>query len=137
MRFVAVVVTLAALVAAGWLVYALRSDEGLGGRAEAIAEEPEEFFGQRVTVTGEVESFYPGAFTIGDGTYGEELLVVPAAGVELPRAIRLRAARPDVRVTGVVERKGENVELVPGEEFEPLEGAPFVRATSIELVGTD
>jgi hypothetical protein len=133
-RSAALIITLAALVAAGWLVYETTNDEELGERAEAIAEDPEEFFGQRVTVTGEVESFYPGAFTLGDGTYGEELLVVPAEGVALPRVIRLRSARPDVRVTGTVERKGENVELVPGEAFEPLEGAPFVRATRIELV---
>jgi hypothetical protein len=135
MRLAVLIIALAALVAGGWLIVGAASDEELGERAEAIAEEPEESFGRSVTVTGEVESFYPGAFTIGDGSYGEELLVVPAGGVELPRVIRLRAARPEVRVTGTVERKDEDVELVPGGAFEPLEGAPFVRATRIELLG--
>jgi hypothetical protein len=124
------------LVVAGiaWLAVELATDEDVGERAEAIAEDPEEFLGQRVTVTGEVDSFFPGAFTLGDSTWGDELLVVPAEGVELPRVIRLRAATPEVRVTGVVRRKDDEVELVGGEEFEPYEGDGIVRAERIEVL---
>ena len=135
MKIAALLIGIALVIGVGWVAVELANDEDVGDRAEAIAEEPEEFLGQRVTVTGEVESFFPGAFTLGDSTWGEELLIVPAEGVELPRVIRMRAARPDVEVTGIVRRKGDEVELIPGEEFEPYEGEGMIRATRIKLLG--
>jgi len=122
------------LLLGGVVIYQLVDDEDLGERAEEIAEEPEELLGERVTITGQVESFFPGAFTLGASTWGEELLVVPAEGVRLPRVIQMRAATPDVSVTGVVERKGDQVELVGGEEFEPYEGEGIVRASDIQVL---
>jgi hypothetical protein len=133
-RGLALVVGAVLLLGVGLGVVLLGGDEDAGDRAEAIAEDPGEFLGQRVTVTGEVESFFPGAFTLGDSTWGEELLVVPAEGVELPRVIRMREARPDVEVRGEVQRAGEGIELVGGEEFDPYEGEGVIRATRIEVV---
>jgi len=134
MKVVALLIGLLVLAGAVWVGVELADDEDVGDRAEAVAEDPDEFLGQRVTVRGEVASFFPGAFTLGDSTWGDELLVVPAEGVELPRVISMRAERPDVEVTGVVRRKDDEVELVGGEEFEPYEGDGIVRATSIEVL---
>ena len=95
---------------------------------------PEERIGEQVTLTGEVASFYPGAFTLGDSTFGDELLVVPGRGTALPPVIRRRAGTPQVEVTGTVLRKGEGVELVPGEQFEPFDGQPYVRADRVTVL---
>lgn len=66
-----------------------------------------------------------------DLTWGEETLIV-AAEDTIPRAIRLREARPHVRVRGTVRIKDDRVEFIPGAD--PFEGQPYVDATRIEIV---
>ena len=123
------------LAIVGVLVIAAAND-GLGDRAEAVLDEPEEFVGERVEVSGELSSYYAGAFTLGGGWLnGDELLVLVDELDDLPQPIRDRADDVDVRVVGVVGRKDESIELVPGEQFEPFDdGTPYVRASRVELV---
>lgn len=63
---IAVVVGLVVLVSVGLVVYEFAHTEDLGDRAEAIVDEPERFVGERVTISGEVEKFYPDGFTLGE-----------------------------------------------------------------------
>lgn len=126
-------VTVLLLAATGWAVYSLAIDEDIGSRAEAILEDPDEFVGDTTTVTGTVESFFPGAFTLGDSTWGEEMLIA-TEGAEVPPVISQREGRPRVRVTGVIRIKDDSLELVGGEEGEPFEGDPYLRATRIDVV---
>ena len=129
---VVIAIALAALVGVG--IALLAEDEDVGPQAERVVDDPAELMGEQVTVTGQVESFFPGAFTLGDSTFGEEVLVVPGQGVELPPVIRLRAGTPRVEIAGTVLRKEEGVELIPGEQFEPFDNQPYVRAERIDLL---
>ncbi|MDQ3851039.1 MAG: hypothetical protein M3296_10565 [Actinomycetota bacterium] len=81
---------------------------------------------------GEVESFFPRAFTLGDSTWGDELLIFAPPRVSIPRPIRLRQARPRVRVSGTVHIEDDRIDPVPGAD--PFEGEPYVEAMRIELV---
>ncbi len=130
------VVGLLALVGVGLVVYELTVAEDLGDRAEAVVDDPEPFLGERVTIAGEVEKFYPDGFTLGETTWGDELLVVPAEGTSVPRVITLREARPRVEITGTVYRN-EGAEALPGPLFEVFEGKPYVRASRIEVAGEE
>ncbi len=129
------VVLLVAVVAVGVTLTGIL-DDGLGDRAESILEEPEEFVGERVEVEGELSSFYPGAFTLGGGFLNDdELLILVERDRPLPQALQDRRDDVRVRVTGVVGRKSEAVELVPGERFEPFDDdAPYVRADRVEVI---
>jgi len=121
------------LAGVGWAAYSLAVDEDIGNRAEAILEDPEEFVGDTTTVTGTVESFFPEAFTVGDSTWGEEMLVA-TEGAEVPPVISRREGRPRVRVTGTIRIKDDSLELVGGEAGEPFEGEPYLQATRIDVV---
>lgn len=134
MKWLAALVGVVLVAGAAWVVYALIDDEEIGSQAEAILEEPGDFVGDQVTVRGEVESFFPGAFTIGDSTWGEEMLIVARGRVAIPETIESRAGRPDVRVTGVVRMKDDSTEILGGEQFEPFEGEPYIDAARIEIV---
>lgn len=133
MRIVLSLVGLVVVAAIGWLVYEIAISEDLGDRAEAIVDEPDRFVGEQVTIAGEVEKFYPGAFTIGETTWGDELLIVPVSDTSLPRVITQRAARPRVEIAGTVYRN-EGTHRVPGPRFEAFRGKPYVRASGIEVV---
>lgn len=130
-----VFVVLLTLAAAAVAVAAI-ADDGLGDRAEAVLEDPQSLVGQRVTVRGELSSYFPNALTLGGGWLNnEELLVVVDDFDQLPEPVRERRDDIDVRVTGVVGIKDDSLELVPGRQFEPFEdGAPFVRAQRIEVL---
>lgn len=132
MRALAALVAIALIAGAGWIAYALLIDDDVGSTAEAILEEPERFAGKRVTVTGEVESFFPRAFTLGDSTWGDELLIFAPARVSIPRPIRRREARPRVRISGTVRINDDRLDLVPGAD--PFDGEPYVEATRIAVV---
>lgn len=84
-------------------------------------------------MTGEVDSFFARAFTIGDSTWGDELPIVAADGASIPRSIRLRQARPHVRISGTVRIDDGRVDLVAGAE--PLRRRPYVEAGRIEVLG--
>lgn len=71
MRIGLALVGLVVVVGAGWLLYEIASAEDLGARAEAIDKDPDHFVGERVTIAGEVEKFYPAAFTLGEATWGD------------------------------------------------------------------
>lgn len=133
MRPVLAIVGLVVLVGIAWLIYEIASSEDLGDRAEAIVDDPGRFVGEQVTIAGEVEKFYPGAFTIGETTWGDELLIVPASDASLPRVITQRAGRPRVEIAGTVYRS-EGIYRVPGRRFEAFRGKPYVRASGIEIV---
>lgn len=111
-----------------------------GVTIEELADDPSEFYGEAVTVSGEViEAVEPGAFRIeGDD---EELLVV---GVQqLPRitegAVKEVNEGDRVRVTGQVrEFKIEEVQQevdrgIDDEYFGDFEGDPALLATSVEV----
>lgn len=132
MRIVLAVVGLVVVVGIGWLIYEIASSEDLGDRAEAIVDDPDRFVGEQVTIAGEVEKFYPGAFTIGETTWGDELLIVPAADASLPDVITRRAGRPHVEIAGTVHRS-EGIYRVPGPRFEAFRGKPYVQASGIEI----
>ena len=134
MKAALVVIAVALVAVVGIGIALLADDEDLGPQAEQVVDDPNELIGEQVTLTGQVESFFPGAFTLGDSTFGDEVLVVPGPGAELPEVIRLRAGTPRVEVAGTVLRKGEGVELVPGEQFEPFDGQPYVRADRISVL---
>ena len=122
------------VIGAGLVVYELTAGEDLGDRAEAIIDDPERFLGERVTIAGEVEKFYPQGFTLGETTWGDELLIVPAEQTSVPRVITRRSARPRVDVTGTVHRN-EGAEALPGPLLEVFGGKPYVRASRIEVAG--
>ncbi len=132
MKTAVVLIAIVLLAGLGWTIYDRLNDEDIGSTGEAIIQDPQRFVGDEVTVTGEVDSFFPGAFTIGDSTWGEEMLIVAGEDTTIPRTIRLRQAHPRVRVCGTVRIKDERVELVPGAD--PFEGQPYVKATRIEIV---
>ena len=132
MRIALLIVGVLALAGIAFVTYELTVAEDLGDRAEAILDEPERFVGERVTIAGEVEKFYPDAFTLGETTWGDELLIVPADGTSVPRVITRREARPHVQITGTVHRNQGGVAL-PGPRLEPFAGKPYVRATSIDV----
>jgi hypothetical protein len=85
-----------------------------------------------VTVVGGVEKFYPDAFTLGETTWGDELLIVPADRTSVPRVITRRAVRPHVQVTGTVHLS-QGGDVLPGLRLKPFAGKPYVRATRIEV----
>ncbi len=132
MRPVLALVGLVVLVGIAWLIYEIASSEDLGDRAEAIVDDPDRFVGEQVTIAGEVEKFYPGAFTIGETTWGDDLLIVPASDASLPRAITQRAGRPRVEIAGTVYRS-EGIYRVPGPRFDAFRGKPYVQASGIEI----
>lgn len=133
MRIVLALVGLVVVVGAGWLIYEIANAEDLGDRAEAIVEDPDRFIGEQVTIAGEVEKFYPEAFTLGETTWGDELLIVPEGDASVPRVIARRAARPRVEIVGTVHRS-EGIHRVPGPRFEAFRGKPYVQASGIEIV---
>lgn len=133
MRTVLALVGLVVLVGIAWLIYDIASSEDLGDRAEAIVDDPDRFVGEQVTIAGEVEKFYPGAFTIGETTWDDELLIVPASDASLPRVITQHAGHPRVEIAGTVYRS-EGIYRVPGPRFEAFRGKPYVQASGIETV---
>jgi hypothetical protein len=107
-----------------------------GVTIEDVADEPERYVGQTVTVSGEVDEVVaPNAFTIGDDD--ELLVVIPRLG---PAANPAALEEDDavVRITGQVA----SLELPTFEEladadlddalFEGLEGEPVLIARSVE-----
>ena len=76
-----------------------------------------------MTIAGEVEEFYPGAFTLDETTWGAELLIVPAEGTSVPSLITPRAARPDVEIAGTV-RLSEAPTRCAGRALRPLTANP-------------
>ncbi len=129
---IAVVIGLVVVVGVGLVVYEFAHTEDLADGAEAIVDEPDRFVGERVTISGEVEKFYPDAFTLGETTWGDELLIVPADRTRVPRVITLRAAQPRVEITGTV-RRNDGADALPGTLAEAFQGKPYVRASRIEL----
>lgn len=123
-------------VASAAVLATVVASDGLDDRATAVLDDPAAFTGERVTVRGELSSYYPEAFTLGGGWLnGDELLVLVDELKALPQPIRDRANGIEVRVTGVVGRKDDSVELVPGERFEPFEdGVPYIRADRVEIL---
>lgn len=132
MKAMLALVGLVGLVGAGVLIYEFANSEDLGDRAEAIVDDPDRFVGEQVTIAGEVEKFYPGAFTLGEATWGDELLIVPAGDTSVPRVITQRAPHPHVEISGTVYRS-EGIYRVPGPRFEAFRGEPYVRASRIEI----
>lgn len=132
MRIVLALVGLVVAAGIGWSIYEVADSEDLGDRAEAIVDDPARFVGEQVTIAGEVEKFYPGAFTIGETTWRDELLIVPASEASLPRVITQRARRPRVEIAGTVYRS-EGVHRVPGPRLEAFRGKPYVQASHIEI----
>lgn len=130
---IALVVALVAVVGVALVVYEFAHTDDLGDRAEAIVDDPERFVGERVTISGEVERFYPDAFTLGETTWGDELLIVPADRTRVPRVITLRAARPRVEITGTVHRN-DGADALPRPLVEPFAGKPYVRASRIDVI---
>lgn len=133
MKVVGVIVAVLVIAAIAWGGYALFARDDLGDTAEAVLEEPDRFVGSRVTVRGDVESFLPDGFTIGDSTFGDELLVVPADGTELPRAIRLRTGTPRIEATGTVRMVDDSFDAGLGEAADPYRGEPVVIASRIAV----
>lgn len=129
---IALVVGLVVVVGVGLVVYEFAHTEDLGDRAEAIVDDPERFVGERVTISGEVEKFYPDAFTLGETTWGDELLIVPGDGTRVPRVIMLRAAQPRVEITGTV-RRNDGADALPRPLFEAFARKPYVRASRIDV----
>jgi hypothetical protein len=119
-----------------WAVWTSLDEDSAGPEAgvtlNAVTEEPERFFGQTVTISGEVEEDFARAFVIGGGAAGEELLVVPADGVQASNV-----SEDDVlQVTGTVERHApediptlDDEELTTGEDYD--DGEAILRATQI------
>lgn len=136
-KTIAIIAALAA-VAVVVVVAVIFADDGLDDRAEAVLEEPEEFYGERVEVEGNLSSFYDGAFTLGGGLFNQDELLVVHDGVDdLPAPVRNRRDDAEVRVVGVVERNRQGLELIPGERFEPFEDGPYVRAQQVSLEEED
>ena len=133
MKLFGVIVGVLVIGAIGWGGYALFVRDDLGETAEAVLEEPDRFIGSRVTVRGDVESFLPPGFTIGDSTFGDELLVVPADGTELPREIRLRAGTPRIEATGTVRIIDDSFDAGLGEAADPYRGQPVVVASRVAV----
>lgn len=134
MKVMLALVGLVVLIGVGVLIYEFANSEDLGDRAEPIVDDPDRFAGEQVTITGEVEKFYPRAFTLGETTWGDELLIVPAGDTSVPRVITQRAAHPHVEISGTMYRS-EGVYRVPGPRFEAFRGEPYVRASRIEVTG--
>ena len=132
MRIALLIAGVLALAAIAFVTYELTVAEDLGERAEAIVDDPERFVGERVTIAGEVEKFYPDAFTLGETTWGDELLIVPAGRTSVPRVITRRDARPHVQITGTVHRS-QGGDALAGARLEAFAGKPYVRATRIEV----
>jgi hypothetical protein len=121
-----------------WVVWTSLDEDSAGPEAgvtlNAITEEPERFFGQTVTISGVAEEDFARAFVIGGGAAGEELLVLPADGVQAPNV-----SEDDVlQVTGTVERytpedvpalNDEELTGWTGEDYD--DGEAILRATQI------
>lgn len=134
MKVVALIVAVLVVGGVGWAVYSLLDDEDIGSRGEAILDDPRQFVGDQVTVSGRVESFFPGAFTIGESAWGDELLIVARSPADIPEPIRQRRGRPRIEASGTVAIKQGDVELLPGRQFDPFDGKPYVAADTIEVV---
>ena len=68
------------------LTFASCQSEGpnLGVTVDDVVDDPEQYEGQTVTVSGEIDEAYGGtAFTIGGGAFGEDLLVIAPPGVDI------------------------------------------------------
>ncbi len=111
-----------------------------GARIQEIANNPEEFYGERVTVTGRVtEAVEPNTFRVGSG--GEQLLVVGAQQLSrIAKGERKEVNEGDyVRATGEVQQfKIEEVRNevdygIDNEYFGDFEGDPAVLASSFEV----
>ena len=119
-RVVLAIVGLAVLGVGAWIVTFTLSDPEstgrLGARISAIASDPEQFYGERVAVTGNVgERFGSNALTIG----ADQLLVVRAG--ELPSDV---AAGDLVLVLGEVRRL---TSAEASDEFGAALGAELLR----------
>jgi hypothetical protein len=130
-----------ALVAAAALVavFGLLDDEDSAGpergaTVRAIASEPSDYFGEVVTVSGQVQNAVEGGFVLGQET-DARLLVVYDREVDVGGL----AADEAVRVTGVVQQvdRGVDAELIPPGALGVLpefEGEPMVIASRVRLL---
>ena len=135
MKLLAAIVAVLVIAGIAWGAYALFVRDDLGESAEAVLEEPDRFVGRQVTVRGEVESFLARGFTIGDSTFGDELLVIPADGTELPRTLRLKTGTPRIEATGTVRIMDDSFDAGLGEWADPYRGEPVVIASRIDVDG--
>ena len=112
-----------------------------GARIQEIANNPEEFYGERVTVTGRVtEAVEPNTFRVGSG--GEQLLVVGAQQLSrIAKGERKEVNEGDyVRATGEVrqfnlEEVQQDVDYgIDDEYFGDYEGDPAVLAYSVKVI---
>ncbi|GIK76727.1 MAG: hypothetical protein EDQ89_03685 [Acidobacteria bacterium] len=140
-----------ALIVAGvvvWIVLAATEESPgpeEGATVGTILDEPEEYLGETVTISGEVAdaSQVPGAFTIGTLDREGAIVVLPTDQVDLDRAEITESDPIQVtgtveRVTGDIEDEGEFVfeDDDPDEDeyielFDEFEGLPAIAATDV------
>jgi hypothetical protein len=129
---VALVAAMLGFVAVAVIVRHGPDNSGLGDRAEAIVDHPERFVGERVTIAGRVATFYRDAFTIGEGTTGAMLLIVPRDGTDIPRVLARHTGHPQVEIVGTVHRD-EGATALHAPRLKAFAGRPYVRASRIAL----
>jgi hypothetical protein len=148
MKWLWIVLGIAALAILAWILIQLFNAEPSGGPEEGvgisdITENPQEYYGQDVNVSGEVgELIGPNAFTIGtqDAAAGGTLLVVGAK--QLPNVIEggeelasddVVQARGTVREFNVTEIEDEIGYGLDDGLFEEFEGEPAIVANAVDM----
>jgi hypothetical protein len=120
-----------------WGLWAWFDDDSAGPERgvtlSQVADEPEDYLGQTVTISGEVEERWARAFTIGGGALGEEVLVLPKAGVTVPPVTTDDRADDVLQVTGTVRVVDDDNRAALGDEFDAWDGEPAIIATSVKM----
>ncbi len=148
MKWLWIVLGIAALAILAWILIQLFNAEPSGGPEEGasisnITENPQEYYGQDVTVSGEVgELIGPNAFTIGnqDEAAGGTLLVVGAnelsqileEGQEL-EGNEVAQVQGTVREFIVAEIEDEIGYGLDDGLFEEFEGDPAIVANAVDM----
>lgn len=122
----------------------------LGISANDVIEEPDQYIGQVVTVSGTVEEIVgPRSFTINAGDLpGESLLVVGTEAIDIPAGVDRDETESDntvVQVTGTVYTFDDNMLDDTGDvygfmyeedAFNPYIGEPVILVDDVEFSGT-
>ncbi len=127
----------------GFAVGCASEGPNVGVTVDDVTGNASEYMGQNVTVSGEVDEVYPGAFTIGGEGFGDELLVIVPSTAQTPggRTGPMAYQEDDiVQVDGTVRayviaeiERDFGLDLGAGAEIDYEEEAPALIASAVRV----